>query len=136
MKKYNLVAEHLVKEQKITLVHRSEFGGVSATQTTYLGCRPAPHYENCPDDRIGVAIFHKPRTKRKARYRTIPFSTPLIVYNGWRDIDTDALVFRQLGDDLKESRHTMFDDRFFTELLAAIPGGVIFSDIPGGDRDG
>jgi hypothetical protein len=136
MKKYNLIAEHLKEGQEITLVYQGEFGGVTAIPTTYLGSKPAPHYVNCPDDMIGVAILHKPRAKRKAGYRTIAFNVPLIIYDGWKDIDTDALVFKQLDDHLKESKHTMFDECFFTELLATMPVGIIFSDIPGGNRDG
>jgi hypothetical protein len=129
MKKHDLVAGHLVEGQKITLVYRGEFGGVAAIPTTYLGCRPAPHYQNCPADMVGVAILHKPKGKRKAGYKIIAYNIPLVVYDGWQDIDVDSLVYKPLDDHLQESRYAMHDNRYFSDLLAARPDGVIFADI-------
>lgn len=136
MKKYSLVAEHLVEGQKVTLVFQGEFGGMVSIRTTYLGCRPAPHYQKCPDSMVGVSILHKPKGKRKSGYKTIGYNIPLIVYNGWRDIDTDSIVYNSLPSPyadvtVMESRYAMHDDRYFSELLAAMPDGVIFADVGG-----
>jgi hypothetical protein len=79
----------------------------------------------------GVSVLHKPRGKRRAGYKTVHYNIPLVVYDGWRDIDTDSLVFRPVGGGMKESRYAMHDGRYFTDLLAAWLDGVIFADIPG-----
>ncbi len=129
------LAECLAEGQKITLVYQGEFGGVTAIPTTYLGSRPAPHYQNCPASMVGVAIQHKPRGKRKAGYRTIAYNIPVVIYDGWKDIDVDSLVYKTLGVHMKESRYSMHDNRYFADLLAAWPDDVIFKHIPGGLND-
>jgi len=129
MKKYNLVREHLSEGQKITLVYQGEFGGLSIIQTTYLGCKPAPHYLNCSDSIVGVSICHKPRNKRKPGYKTISYNTPLVIYDGWQHIDADEILFDRIDEDTRKSKYTMHDHRYFSDLLRAKPDCVIFADI-------
>jgi hypothetical protein len=130
MKKYNLISEHLTEGQKITLVFQGEFGGVSAIQTTYIGCHPTPHYQNCPENMIGVTIAHRPRGNRKRYYKTISYNTPIVVYDGWVSIDTDNLVYKTTGDHLSESRYAMHDSQYFFDLLKIKPNAIL-TDIPG-----
>jgi len=130
MKKYNLVREHLSERQKITLVYQGEFGGLSIIQTTYLGCKPAPHYLNCCDSMVGVSICHKPRGKRKSGYKTISYNVPLIIYDGWQHIDANKIVFDRIDENTLKSKHTMHNNRYFSDLLRAMPDCVIFADMP------
>ena len=129
MKKYNLVRDHLSEGQKITLVYQGEFGGLSVVQTTYLGCKPAPHYLNCCDSMVGVRICHKPRGKRKSGHKTISYNVPLVIYDGWQHIAADEIMFNRVGEDTLKSKYTMHDNCYFTDLLRAKPDCVIFADI-------
>ena len=129
MRKYNLINAHLTEGQRITLVYQGSFGGMSMAHTTYLSCAPAPHYQNCGDAKMGVSIRHKPWKKRSEKATTISFNTPLVVYDGWQEIDIDGLMYNQIDETLRESKYDMFDRRYFYDLLASYPDSVIFADI-------
>lgn len=129
MKKYKLFEENLHEGQKITIAMQGWVGGICVIQTTYSRCEPAPHYLNCPESKIGVKVIHKPKGKRSVYETTIDYITAVIVYDGWVDLDTDDVVYEDLGNGRKMSRYTMNDRRMFDDLLSKYPKGVIFSDI-------
>ena len=129
MRKYNLVNKHLQQGQKITLIYQGSFGGMSMEHTTYISCAPVPHYVNCGDAKMGVRIRHKPRSKHNEKSTTISFNMPIVVYDDWQNIDIDSLMYNQIDDTLRESKYDMLDRRYFYDLLASYPDGVIFADI-------
>ena len=127
MKKYNLVNEALKEGQKITIVSTNSFGGLYVIQTVYNSCKPALHYQNCPDDKIGVTIVHKPKRKRSFFKTTIDYNADMIIYDGWVDINTDVLynIERKDGVTIKHSKYTYFDVRNFEEIIKHYGKGVV-----------
>lgn len=134
MKKFTLFQENVQEGEKITVVVQGEFGGVIVIQMTYIGSEAADHYYNCPSDMYGVQLFFKPKGKRKIYRTTISYSTPLIVYKGYVNIDAESIVYRQCGNS-KISRYGMHDPRYFTDVLEKHPNSVLFSDIPGEEQE-
>lgn len=129
MRKYNLFRENLKEGQRITIAMQGWVGGIWIIKTTYSGCEPAPHYVNCPEDKIGVKIVHKLKGKKNMCETTIDYISPIVVYDGWVDIDTESIIYENLGNGRKISRYAMTDRRMFDDLLAKYPDPVIFSDI-------
>ncbi len=129
MKKYKMFQESVKEGDKITVVTQGSLGGVTVSQMVYIGSSPSDHYYNCPQDMCGVTLTFKPKGQRTYYKTTVDYITPLIVYSGYVDIDTDSIVFLTFGN-AKISRYTMHDPRYFTEILEKYPKGVIFCDIP------
>lgn len=127
MKKYNLVNEALKEGQKITIVSTNSWGGLYVLQTVYHSCKPALHYQNCPDDKIGVAILQKPKNKRKLYQVTIDYNSDLIIYDGWVDVNTDILynIEHKDGCEIKHSKYTCFDVRNFEEIAKHYGKGIV-----------
>lgn len=130
MVKYKMIQDHLREGQKITLAFGGEFGGIAAIQTTYLKSEPTEHYYHCPENLYGVKVYHKPKGKRRVYYSEISYITPLVVYDGWVDLDTDSIIYEDLGGGRRMSRYAMHDSRLFKELMERYPTGIIFHDIP------
>ena len=131
VKKFELVNSALTKGQKITLVSGGEFGGLYAVQTVFDSCKPNRHYQDCPESMIGVTILHTPKHKRKMYQTGISYNTPLVIYDGWVDIDTDSLMYETLEehDDytLRKSKYLSFDNRYFTDLISQYGKGIVMS---------
>ena len=130
MKKFELVKENLTKGQKITMVTCSEFGGMNAIQTVYSHCEIAPHYVNAPIEQDGVHIFHKPIDKRCMYSNTISFVTPLVIYDGYVDIDVESILFDFEETpimQIRNSKYTMHDTQMWRDLEEKYPD-YIFAD--------
>lgn len=131
MKKFELVNSKLTKGQKITIVSGGEFGGLYAVQTIYESCKPNRHYQDCPESMMGVTILHTPKRKRKMYQTGISYNTPLVIYDGWIDIDTDNIMFDTLEENAKctvrQSKYTMFDNRYFEDLVNQYGKGIVMS---------
>ena len=127
MRKYNLVNEALKEGQKITIVSTTEFGGLYVLQTVYHSCKPAFHYQNCPDDKIGVTIIHKPKRKKTYYQTKIDYNADFIIYNGWVNINTDILydIERKNGYEIKHSKYTCFDVRNFEDIFHHYGEGIV-----------
>lgn len=127
MKKYNLVNEALKEGQKITIVSTNSFGGLYVLQTEYKSCKPALHYQNCPENMIGVTIIHKPKRKRNLYQSTIDYNADLLIYNGWVDINTDVLynIENKGGTEIKRSKYLSFDSRNFKEITSHYGLGIV-----------
>jgi hypothetical protein len=136
MKKYNAVINSTLKQgQKITLVSQGEVGGFYSINTVYDHAEPSRHYQNCPNDMIGIKIFHTPKGKRNMRVSNISYNAPIIIYDGWIDIDRDKFMFNSLPLDnehkqagildMRQSKYTMFDDRYFSDIQSAFPNYIL-----------
>lgn len=127
--KYNTVVQTLQAGQKITLCFMGEFGGISTIQTEYIKSENSSHYLNAPEDKDGVKIHHKPKRKRQAYTTNISYITPVVVYDGWIDVDTDSIVYETVSNDggmtIKTSRYAMHDSRLFTDLIQKYPNTIL-----------
>lgn len=129
MKKFKLFEKNVKYFQKLTVVYGGEFGGLTAIQTTALNWTVLPHYYNCPENMNGVVLEHKPREKRSTRKLNISYNTPLVVYDGWLDIDTESIVYKKVRENVHESRYDMHSKQYFYDLLEQYPDGILFTDI-------
>ena len=127
MKKYNLVNEALTQGQKITIVSTNSWGGLYVLQTVYHSCKPALHYQNCPEDMIGVTIIHKPKRKRTFYQSTIDYNSEVIIYDGWVDVNTDILydIEHKDGAVIRRSKYTCFDVRNFEDIVKHYGAGLV-----------
>ena len=120
MKMYQEFSNKLNKGQKITLVSFGEFGFLGMTQTTFEEVTPKNHYQNCPEDMIGVQLIHKPKRKRTAYRKIISYNNSVLVYDGWVDIDMDSIQYNQIDKYTRETKYSCFDSRYMTDVESAI----------------
>ena len=127
MKKFMLVNEALTEGQKITIVSTNSFGGLYVLQTVYHSCKPALHYQNCPESLIGVKITQKPKGKRNFYELTIDYNADLIIYDGWVNINTDILydIENKNGYEIKKGKYLSFDVRNFEEIIHHYGAGIV-----------
>ncbi len=135
MRKYNLLKNSMVAGQKITLVAQGNFGGMYVFQTIFDHAEPAPHYQDCPEDKYGVKIYHTPKRKRSLYASVLDYNTPFIIYAGWKDIDLDALIYEILpltdeqkaagSFELRKSKYLSFDHQYFRDCVATYPNPLV-----------
>lgn len=126
MKKYELFQENVKQGDKITVVTSGSFGGMCVIPMTYESSSPSPHYYNCDEELNGVELIGTPKGKRTLYKLTIDYNAPVIVYKGFVKIDAESIIYEKRGD-VKISRYTMFDPRFFTDCLEKYPSDILFS---------
>ena len=120
-----LMKNNILKEnQKITLCYTSEFGLLDVIQTRFFFCEEKPKYMNCPKEEYITRIYNIPRGKRNMRINNISNISNVVIYDGFKTIDSDELNYiKTFKDNLKifESRYTAFDKNVFYNLVEKYP---------------
>ena len=115
-KMFDELFNNLEDGQKITLVGFGEFGFLGVTQTTFKDVFTKPRYQNCPVKYNDVVIRHQPKRKRTMFDKRMNCDSPVIIFNGWVDIDKDKIMYNQLNEFTRETKYTCFDKRYFTDV--------------------
>lgn len=131
MEKYNIISGlKLAKGAKITIVIQNDYGLDYVVKMRFIDCNPSPHYYNCPEAQIGAEIIGVPQKKRSAYRYTIDYLTPFIIYDGWRDIDLESVLFEkeERGDvTISTSRYFSFDRQKYIKISERYSDGILAS---------
>lgn len=131
MEKYNIISGlKLAEGAKITIVIQNDFGLDYVVKMRFIECNPLPHYYNCPEAQIGAEIIGVPQKKRSAYRYTIDYLTPFIIYDGWRDIDLESVLFEkeERGDvTISTSRYFSFDRQKYIKISERYSDGILAS---------
>lgn len=131
MEKYNIISGlKLTEGAKITIVSQNDFGFDYVVKMKFLKCSPSPHYYNCPNAQIGTEIIGIPQRKRRAYRLTIDYLTPFIIYDGWRDIDLESVLFEkeERGSvTISTGKYAAFDSQKYNDILERYSDGILAS---------
>lgn len=131
MEKYNIISGlKLAEGTKITIVSQNDLGFDYVVKMRFLKCNPSPHYYNCPDAKIGVEIIGVPQRKRSAYRLKIDFLTPFIIYDGWRDIDLESVLFNKDEHEnvtITTSKYLAFDSQKYIDISERYSDGILAS---------
>jgi len=105
-----------ILDKKVTLISYGEFGFLEQTQTIIQTINKKEHYQNAPEDKMGVELIHKPKGKRKMWSRGIDYCNRVLVYDGWVDIDLDKVVYEEMDNGMRKSRYTCFDKQYLVDV--------------------
>lgn len=121
----NLMQNNKLKpEQKITLCYRQEFGELAVCKTRFYHCEKVPSYNNCPEDRYILKIYHIPVGKRNIRTINILPGCCMVIYNNFVDIDVDEINYNisyRDGIKIMESKYRHFSNEVFKDLIKKYP---------------
>lgn len=134
MKMYNEMSSTLKEGQKITLITFGEFGFLGMSQTVFNSVKPKQHYQNCPENMIGVELIHKPKSKRTSYRKIIDYNNSVLIYDGWCQIDLDKIQYNygentkpKLFEFMRSSKYPCFDERYFQDVLKTVKNKPILS---------
>jgi hypothetical protein len=117
---FSNVVQELSQGRKVTIIKFSEFGFPIVFNTVINHVK----VESWAQYKETLNIIHKPKRKRSLYSNRILPDNELIVYDGWLNIDVDALTSDTIKQNdhitVKQSRYGCFDDNYLTDVINSI----------------
>jgi len=107
----------LEEGHKVTIVKFGCFGFAEAIQTKIYEIKERQHYEGATDK--DLVITHKAKGKRHISEDTTAYNLPLLVFDGWTNIDADTLQYEQIEKGTKKSKYTAFNNQIFNDIICS-----------------
>jgi len=110
-----IISLGLKHDEKYTIVTMGEFGSISCQKITFDRVVPATYAQF--DD--AVKMTFKPFKKRSLYQSYFYNNQEILIYEGWKDFDSDALYTITETKDctVRTSKHTCFDISMFDDVI-------------------